>query len=896
MRELLVRVRREPHELRLAKKYDRNWAYFGGLSRINLPWRDAEAIRLSVIEPQKLQIHVWKGDRGVTWRYYPDFHQTWAAYATTRSADQPRPNDETLWATSGDLYRRSGVGTVELHYREGRLALLRGDLVLACVPFDGPPAEVYLEGGGLLRGLAAVPSTWKPTAAEVPKPLLASSRPGELDWQVPQAKGVLLNRTAQGTVELVGEGKHVHGQADLVLADPTPLDIVLQIDRAEVGTGIQLADEQGRPLCRLALVRHRESGKTAFDLLHSGSTETERSYDPAHQPVPLAAVPHWFRLVAGAGVVKCFTSADGVSWSQAAPTAIAYDGRVARIGLYCLAADAQRDRAAVDCGPPSRGSGRRGPPGTDRARRRLACPKCVAGSLDRGSRSLVPPARRLVRLVVRLLRAALTGSAQSAVARVALDRLAQSVLEEGGPPDTLLRVMDEVALLYAPDDWSAMDRFVEHSERLGLALARQGCRTPFSTLSRVMQRWPIWHQRRLPVFSDVLLRHELTELAGRQQWNELRAVCTWVRFWNRLGRPRDGEQPPWSAHAESLVEWAEALVSAEEPRLAGDVPPARSGDVVVSALVERLSREAFNTMGEVRAAVASGAYRDACQLLSSAAAGDRLGLLPDAEDPRLHVSMSVAAEAMLRETAELRRAMQEHFGKIGRLRMNHAAAVGDAAATEALAVQFAGSELAAEAHGWLGDRYLSVGRFPSAVRHYRAALTDAAAAQREALAARLRLCGATSRPAGRTAPHNPHHAGLESILSRPVRADGRHTAGGAHVDFGFRRRGSRRRPSSRTLRAHALRRDRGSRYAPPSRAARPRTRLGRSRPGRLGDRPGNARQQPDRAGRDGPVRRLRAMGPAQRGRREPPARTAYSGAARCSRPSPLSAAIDQRRG
>ena len=65
--------------------------------------------------------------------------------------------------------------------------------------------------------------------------------------------------------------------------------------------------------------------------------------------------------------------------------------------------------------------------------------------------------------------------------------------------------------------------------------------------------------------------------------------------------------------------------------------------------------------------------------------------------------------------------MSEQFGASGRLRIRQAIADGNVAAVEAATMQFFGTEAAAEAHVWLGDRAVSTGAFAHALGQYRQA-------------------------------------------------------------------------------------------------------------------------------------------------------------------------------
>jgi outer membrane protein assembly factor BamB len=159
-------------------------------------------------------------------------------------------------------------------------------------------------------------------------------------------------------------------------------------------------------------------------------------------------------------------------------------------------------------------------------------------------------------------------------------------------------------------------------------------------------------------------------------------------------------------------------------------------------LIERIGKDAFNTISDLRAAVDGKAYREACQILVSMAYRDTLELVPDGDDPRLLTSLALAAEAEARSTPDLQKMIGGEFAAVGRLRLNQAAARGDAQAAETVCAEFPLSQVAGEAHRWLGDRLLSAGRFAEAAGHYRKAVVALPATEREALAARYRLVGA----------------------------------------------------------------------------------------------------------------------------------------------------------
>ena len=93
----------------------------------------------------------------------------------------------------------------------------------------------------------------------------------------------------------------------------------------------------------------------------------------------------------------------------------------------------------------------------------------------------------------------------------------------------------------------------------------------------------------------------------------------------------------------------------------------------------------------------------------------------------------------MREHPKLRQTMNEQFGARGQLRVRQAIGEGNLLALEAATMQFCGTEAAAEAHLWLGDRALAAGDFLHAIGQYRQALEGNLPAG--AVQPRLRLAG-----------------------------------------------------------------------------------------------------------------------------------------------------------
>ena len=62
-----------------------------------------------------------------------------------------------------------------------------------------------------------------------------------------------------------------------------------------------------------------------------------------------------------------------------------------------------------------------------------------------------------------------------------------------------------------------------------------------------MMRLPFWHgSRRLSIFSETLLRHELAARIARQDWDPVRELCRRLAYYNNV--VCDGDQGSGSVH------------------------------------------------------------------------------------------------------------------------------------------------------------------------------------------------------------------------------------------------------------------------------------------------------------------------------------------------------------
>jgi len=178
------------------------------------------------------------------------------------------------------------------------------------------------------------------------------------------------------------------------------------------------------------------------------------------------------------------------------------------------------------------------------------------------------------------------------------------------------------------------------------------------------------------------------------------------------------------------------------------------------------NKEAYNVRAELQSALTGQSYEDACRIVMSINVTEGPGLLPDMDDRQLFVSLPTAVAAAMQTYPAFEQLMVEKFGPLGTIRVRQGIQSGDVRGVQAATLQFFGTEAAAEAHTWLGDRDLAAGRFPSAEEHFLLALAQALPRQRDALKARLQLARALNGAAA-TRPE-----GLESLEWNGTRLSG----------------------------------------------------------------------------------------------------------------------------
>jgi outer membrane protein assembly factor BamB len=756
------------HQLNINERdfYGRRCGTFEGRACLQCPWPDDALLRFAVADANKLRIYCWSGDTGVLLQFHEDRRFVWAAYAVTRDAAKAKTNSWTLVSTDEDRsYRTSPSGflPLELYWRESELVLARGAIPLLVAPLATPPREVIFDGRAAIRGLAIVHATEFPSAesligkaaGEKPANVAAADRPGRT-WRENLAPGAHRATPAPGTIELAAMNAKDLSQLTTPLTDAGQLPGIVQVtchlSQATPGASVFLCGDDDRPTDVLRIMKESRSGALGAWFVNHGDGRVEANEDFNNGPVPLFHEDVWLRFVSGGGMLRAWTSGDGVHWGAPwevrahwgltparfgialAPAKELRSIRVSQLEVRALPAlaalapiELRRRLPALDAAAHDPGkliewlgnTGSRKPAEVDQSAWR-----CAAAYQALAAGATLPTSRTLLGV---LLDRALSDKQLSLTDKLNVLREASLIANVWDDASAASEIMDRyLALATAAIEPPAAPNEQKPTHRVYMELADAMLESPLAL-----------RQSALPPLA-ALARLELLDLVATKRWAELAELTQVLAF-------RDVR--PFYAPAEStIVDWGKALA---QKNLRGD--GARETAAFRSAwrnpFVEQISTEAFNVLAEFRAALESESYRDAAATIASA--GDKLvgnteslGVLPDDKDPDLYVSLRVALASAMQDHPALGAAMGEHFGPTARLRVDRAIAEGNDTAVEAATLQFHGTEAAADAHLWLGNRALGVGEFARALGHFRVAAESSAPRIANEAASRVRLASA----------------------------------------------------------------------------------------------------------------------------------------------------------
>jgi outer membrane protein assembly factor BamB len=700
-------VEKLPLKLSSQKIDGKSCGRLDGLARLTQPLVDGAALRMSSPDFTGVRIHVWSGEKGVSFDAFPQ-PLRWQAYSTTRSGGVPLPTGYvTLGRDDGRMIRTNPVGvhSLELRYADGIVSLARGDVPLVEAPLDGPPTDVFFEGAATFREIALVATVPIPPlrtpAARPAADLLAGAR-GK--WSRGGDAAATFTVRDDGTATLAVKENKQPAWAMLPLPVESGLrENVVRLEGVTPGTGLVFGDGSGRPQSVLMFLGNKNlPGVVQVQRKPPNDASLESAEQIAAQPFTFVKDTLWLRIRQCGGVQRIDSSVDGTRWVSGAEPQPAF----AAIGLYAVPHPSARSitvaamqqapfkRLESLCSGDLRGVAVDLPPGP------LAAWLAAADAAKPPSAD-IGEWRRACGLK------ALAGNAPK---DLAVDLLAFLFRERLGmeiPPAARQDLLDDIlALAPVVDEPAAAARIAALFDAVGSRLAADGEERCYSAISHEQLAAPLRSGQPFMAFSEPLARREIVGLLCRGDWNAADDLIEQLTFFGFTAKPRNEAFFKWAAAvARSGIEGKRSLVTADwrHPLL---VAP---------------SKESLSVEAELNAALDGEDFADACRLVDAAAADGEVDLLRDRRDADLFMSLPVVVATAMRNEPRLLETMRQDRERIAGLRVLEATAAGNEAAVEAATVQFHGTLAAANAHVWLADRSMAAGRFAAAVRHYESA-------------------------------------------------------------------------------------------------------------------------------------------------------------------------------
>lgn len=689
-----------------------------GVARLKAPWLDDSSLRFWIENCNRAQLHIYHGDEGVTLVHHEDqWFKRWVAYVTRRKPGAVRPEMIALTSTDGQRARRTEIrfgGSYELAYADGELTLYRGDVPLVSAPLAGKPQEVYFDGRATFMGLALARTSGQRTRLRQSATTVDLERPADLQWTAVKPKLANPQTTPAGGIRLAGDNLAERAEIWAPLPQVDVQEVVLRVTGITPGAGVYIAHSNGKPHWLVRFQRNRRDGKTIAGIRGwDDEWQTDIPFMPeGAEPVVNDAC--WVSLLLGCGQLRWAISADGVHWGEVdVAQTDASPGQLLGVGLQVVA---KAPRASITLERlqlrPLAAFSAIGPAGWQTTGFASGEHKLLADwhkeILAKKPAELDPAAWRRA-CALRTLAAGATRELGHALLEALLDDPAV----KARPIAEQLAIVEEALLLTNDyrDQQSLRIGLPRRILDLGLHAMNETGAPPWSSVRASWFRgnWVTFNQS--DASPEPLIRAEILQRIAQSDWPGLLDFCRTLRFMHL------DEHAP-------LAGWAEAVALREAGlrREAAGESAVQRRPGWEPLLIESLSKEAYNFMSELQSLLDSEAWSEGGRMITTLDPAQSPGLAPYLRDKQLLASLPVVVRLTLRDNPQLRQALGEQFGPLARLRIGQAVAGADAAALELAAVQFEGSEEAADAHLWLGDRALARGWFDEAIEHYDRAL------------------------------------------------------------------------------------------------------------------------------------------------------------------------------
>lgn len=701
-----------------------------GFARLKAPLVADGGIRFALEDYNRLAIHAYHGTDGVMLVYYQDLRDRWTAYRLTRKAGESKAETVEIIATDDERTRRAEMrygGPLELRYLDGELLLVRGDIVLVRAPLPGLPEDIYLEGRTIFEGLSLVRTKDLPLQREA-EPAGVKLRPTDLTWQEKISTGAKLEKQDDGGVRLTSKEPQEPSYVSTALPGIGYREVVFQLADVAPGLGVYLGHAEGQVSQLARVVLNTRTKRLNVTL--RGPDDFYEGDLPAIMERPEYAVSNklWIKFLQGNGALKWWVSGDGTHWAIGDPIIEDAPGKVATIGIGTCRTKSEaagtlqsitiRELPAINALAPremvERAPGLTTSPTLESwsAAALEACPAGVDWPVWR--------------------RACAIHSLGVGLPRTLSEPLLESLLDDpytrSLPPQQQIDLLREVMLVDTdPRDGPLWKKsYLTRLHQAGKLVAAMGG-LPFSSVRKTLMEAPVYSVHALPVAAQGEAEEELIRLLQQGESEKALQLCNLLKLYHfHENRP--------------LFAWAEASARRDMNRVTGEA--ARAKESWKQPLVEELNKEVYNFAADLHAILESGALEDASRMIASLESDRGSGLTPSGTDRDLFVSLSGAVKLALAQQPGLRAELTERLAPLAALRVRQAISSGDEAAIALAATQFEGTEAAADAYRWLGDRALQYGWFTRALAEYRRAQASASPSLTRELSPRTRLAAA----------------------------------------------------------------------------------------------------------------------------------------------------------
>jgi outer membrane protein assembly factor BamB len=714
-----------------------------GLAQLRAPLPAGAALRVVFHTKQPVRFHFWSGTEGATFECIDRNGGTWSTYRSTRPNNtQPTPQRLAMCGVDLDRYRRIGNGIVEFRHQAGQLVLSCGDVLIATVPLADPPQNIVVECEKrcVFGSLQLIRTTPFPLPEPRELPPIVEQQPRELPLVKNLSENAKVVENADGSITLSASDLKQSVSVKWPVANTGWSLLDFEVEGVTPGAGLFAIDEKSTGVLGVGVYQERKQQMPFIAISSPSDKNTESTHDPGRGGLPAIGERQWLRMIMRPYGGRVLAGIDGLNWGEFIPLRGYAAKRCDLVGLYL--------------GP---GKGAR----SITLRRFRAVPLIeLPGLCPPEWREQMPDVSAVTSIAEwhqavlakqpagidtsRWRWACAAHAFVQGLPNVVLNSVVEVLVEAARSPDrdqaAALRLLDELALVSEPGDLRSFTQLQLAYEELATNAWRDGEKQPFSTLRSSLIGVPTSSSPGFDPLATPLTRLEVLEQIQTGGWDAIHRLSRIMRFFTR-----EFPEPRRSVARESsmrLVDWAEALAQRNRP-----TADQTSGAMAIPTswrhpLVEQLGKEGYNVLAELDSALNGAALKDACQIISSMTAEQAVGLLPNARDSELLVSLPNAVALAMKDHPDLARTMQSDFGQLAELRLRQAAVEADARVMQALTTQFHSTTAAAEAQVWLGDRALSTGDLRRAEAFYRAAIQGVSIQTQPALTARLRLVAA----------------------------------------------------------------------------------------------------------------------------------------------------------